>query len=249
MEQTKWIKLMSSSEFAERCKTCDTVIIPVGATEVYGPHMPLGSDIIVAQAVAERVAEHVNALIGPSLEVGESYSLSKYPGTLYLRPETWKAVVEDYMTSLMQWGFKKFMFINGHAGNVPLIGQLCRPLERNLGIKVAQVDWWRFTQKYALGVCDTEGWMCHGHASECGTSVMLYLHPDYVNMAKAEKVTPKEGDDYEKYGDFITYTVFNETTECGILGDATIATAEKGKLIVERCVDRIVEYMRAEFHC
>ena len=249
MEQTKWIKLLSSSEFAERCKTCDTVIIPVGATEVYGPHMPLGSDIIVAQAIAERVADHVNALIGPSLEVGESYSLSKYPGTLYLQPETWKAVVEDYMTSLMQWGFKKFMFINGHAGNVPIIGQLCRPLERNLGIKVAQVDWWRFTQKYALGVCDTEGWMCHGHASECGASVMLYLHPDYVNMAKAEKVTPKEGDDYEKYGDFITYTVFNETTECGILGDATIATAEKGRLIVEKCVDRIVEYMRAEFHC
>ena len=249
MENTKWIKLMSSSEFAQRCKTCDTVIIPVGATEVYGPHMPLGSDIIVAQAVAERVADKVNALIGPSLEVGESYSLSKYPGTLYLRPETWKAVVEDFMTSLMKWGFKNFLFINGHAGNVPIIGQLCRPMERDLGIKVAQVDWWRFTQKHALGVCDTEGWMCHGHASECGTSVMLYLHPDYVNMDKAEKVTPKEGDDYEKYGDFITYTVFNETTECGILGDATIATAEKGRKIVESCVDRIVEYMRDEFHC
>lgn len=249
MEQTKWIKLMSSSEFAEACKQCDTVIIPVGATEVYGPHMPLGSDSIVAQAIAERVAERVNALIGPSLEVGESYSLSKYPGTLYLRPETWKAVAEDYMVSLMQWGFKKFMFINGHAGNVPIIGQLCRPLERKYGIKVAQVDWWRFTQKFALGVCDTTGWMCHGHASECGTSVMLYLHPDYVNMEKAKKVTPKEGKDYEKYGDFITYTVFNETTECGILGDATIATAEKGKCIVEKCVDRIVEYMQNEFHC
>ena len=55
MENTNWIKLMSSSEFAERKKTCDTVIIPVGATEVYGPHMPMGSDIIVAQDVAEDV--------------------------------------------------------------------------------------------------------------------------------------------------------------------------------------------------
>ena len=55
MENTNWIKLMSSSEFAERKKTCDTVIIPVGATEVYGPHMPMGSDIIVAQDVAERL--------------------------------------------------------------------------------------------------------------------------------------------------------------------------------------------------
>ena len=117
---------MSSSEFDEKRKTCDTVIIPVGATEVYGPHLPMGSDILVAQAVAEKVADQVNAMIGPSLEVGESYSLSKYPGTLYLRPETWKSVVEDFMVSLMKWGFKKFMFINGHAGNVPIIGQLDR---------------------------------------------------------------------------------------------------------------------------
>ena len=249
MENTKWIKCMSSSEFDEKRKTCDTVIIPVGATEVYGPHLPMGSDILVAQAVAEKVAEKVNAMIGPSLEVGESYSLSNYAGTLYLRPEPWKAVVDDYMISLMKWGFKKFMFINGHAGNVPIIGQLCRPMERDLGIKVAQVDWWRFTQKHALGVCDTEGWMCHGHASECGTSVMLYLYPELVDMNKAEKVTPKEGEDYEKYGDFITYTVFNETTESGTLGDATIATAEKGKDVVESCIERIVKYMKEEFNC
>ncbi len=249
MEQSKWIKFLSSSEFDEKRKTCKTVILPVGATEVYGPHMPLGSDIIVAQDIAVLVAECTNALVGPSLEVGESYSLSKYPGTLFLRPETWKMVISDYMTSLMKWGFTQFMFINGHAGNVPIIGQLCRPLERDFGIKVAQVDWWRFTRAKAIGICDTEGWMCHGHASECGTSVMLYLHPEYVNMAKAQKVTPKEGDNYEKFGDIITYTLFNETTESGILGDATIATAEKGKKIVERCVNRIVDYMKKEFHC
>lgn len=249
MENTNWIKFMSSSEFDERRKTCDTVILPVGATEVYGPHLPMGSDILVAQALAEKVAEKVNAMIGPSLEVGESYSLTKYPGTLFLRPETWEMVVGDYMESLMRQGFKKFMFINGHAGNVPLIGHLCRPLERERGIKTAQVDWWRFAQKAALDVCDTTGWMCHGHASECGTSVMMYLYPETVEFQKALKVTPKEGPDYDKWGDFVTYTVFNETTECGILGDATLATREKGAYIVEKSVDRIVEYMRAEFGC
>lgn len=249
MQNTNWIKLMSSTEFAERKKTCDTVIIPVGAIEVYGPHMPMGSDIICAQDIAERVAERVNAMIGPSLEVGESYSLTKYPGTLYIRPSTWTAIIEDYMTSLLHLGFKNFMFINGHAGNVPMVGQVCRPLERELGIKCAQVDWWRFTRNQALGVCETTGWMCHGHASECGTSVMLHLHPEYVDMSKAEKVTPKEGDEYEKYGDIIDFTVFNETTENGILGDATIATAEKGKEVVERCVARIAEYMQWKFNC
>lgn len=249
MENTNLIKLMSSTEFDERRKNCDTVIIPLGAIEVYGPHMPLGSDIIVAQAIAERVAEKVNAMIGPCLEVGESYSLSKYPGTMYLTPDTWTAVIKDYMNSLMKWGFKNFMFINGHAGNVPLVGHVCRPLERELNIKTAQVDWWRFTQEKSIGVCKNTGWMAHGHASECGTSVMMHLHPNYVEFQKAEKITPKEGEEYEKYGDFVTYTVFNETTENGILGDATIASPEKGKVIVEKCVNRIVEYMRDEFEC
>ena len=249
MENTKYIRLMSSSEFDEMRKSCDTVIIPVGATEVYGPHMPLGSDIIAAEGVARLVADRVNAVIGPSIEVGESYSLSLYPGTMYLKPETFSAVVSDYMDSLLQWGFKNFMFINGHVGNVPLIGHICRPLERKHGIKTAQVDWWRFTQEKAVGICQYTGWMAHGHASECGTSVMLYLHPEYVNFAKARKVMPKEGEDYNKYQDFIDYTVFNETTECGILGDATVATAEKGKAIVDKCVERITEYMQSRFGC
>ncbi|MGI6177903.1 MAG: creatininase family protein [Eubacterium sp.] len=249
MKNTNWIMYMSSSEFAERKQTCDTVIVPVGATEVYGPHMPMGSDIIVAKDVAGMVADKVNAMIGPSLEVGESYSLTKYPGTMYLRPSTWSAVFKDYMDNLIRLGFKNILIINGHAGNVPIIGQICRPLEREYGIKTAQVDWWRFTQKQALGVCETEGWMCHGHASECGTSVMLYLHPDYVDMSKAARVTPKEGDKYGEYDDFIEYTVFNETTECGILGDATIATAEKGEQIINKCVNRIVEFMKDRFGC
>lgn len=249
MENTKWIKLMSSSEFDEKRKSCNTVIIPVGAIEVYGPHMPMGSDIIVAQDIAERVADKVNAMIGPSLEVGESYSLSLYPGTLYLKPETWSMVISDYMESLLKWGFANFMFINGHAGNVPLVGHVCRPLERKLGIKTAQVDWWRFTQDKALGICENTGWMAHGHASECGTSVMMHLHPDYVEFHKAERVTPMEGESYEKFGDFVDYTVFNKTTENGILGDATVATPQKGKAIVEKCVERIAEYMKSQFNC
>lgn len=249
MENTKYIKYMSSTEFAEMRKKCDTVIIPVGAIEVYGPHMPLGSDIIVAQRVSELVAEPVNAVIGPCLEVGESFSLTKYPGTLYLRPETFKAVIEDYIVALHAQGMSKFMFINGHAGNVPFIGNVARPLERGGKIKVAQVDWWRFTHDKALGVCEYTGWMAHGHASECGTSVMLHLFPQYVEFRKAMKVTPLEGDEFGKYDDFVDYTVFNETTENGILGDATVASAEKGRAIVEKCVARIVAYMRDKFGC
>ena len=81
MKNTNWLKEMSWTEFDERRKNCDTVIIPGGAIEVYGPHMPLGSDSIVSAAICELVAQKVNAVIGPMIEVGESASLYQFPGT------------------------------------------------------------------------------------------------------------------------------------------------------------------------
>lgn len=248
MKETNWIKLMSTWEFAERKAHCDTVIIPVGATEGYGPHLPMGSDILVAQKIAELAAKQVNAMIGPSIEIGESYSLGNFPGTICLKPDTWAHVFHDVMESLVKWEFKNFMIINGHAGNVPLVGHVVRTMQDKYDIKCAQIDWWRFTQAKGEGILENSGWMAHGHASECGTSVLLYLYPEYVDMEKAKKAVPaREG--FTRDADIITYVPFNKTAPEALLGDATIGSAKKGELIVEKCVNRIVEYMRSEFKC
>ena len=119
------MKEMTSAELAEAIKNgTDTVIIPGGAYEVYGPQLPLGSDTIVSLAVCERVAAKTNAIIGPCFEVGESASLYQFPGTIKIMPDTYYRVMEDIIDSLAHWGFKNFMFINMHAGNVPIISQL-----------------------------------------------------------------------------------------------------------------------------
>ena len=248
MKNTNWLKKMSWTEFDERRKTCDTVIVPGGAIEVYGPHMPLGSDSIVSAAICELVAQKVNAVIGPMIEVGESASLYQFPGTVKIMPETYAAITRDIMNSMIKWGFKNFMFINMHAGNVPIIGQIAREYQREYGIHCAQIDWWRFTQPNTTDICKNSGWMAHGHASECGTSVMMYLHPEYVDTTKIELVkaqNPKFG----KFPDVVTYYEFRDNTYNGILGDATLASPEKGKAIVEKCVNRIVEFMKFEFGC
>ena len=90
--------------------------------------------------------------------------------------------------------------------------------------------------------------MAHGHASECGTSIMLYLHPELVDMSKAKKSTPVHPH-FGKYPEMITYYEVAQTTESGVLGDPEIATREKGEAIVGKCVDRIAEYMHFEFGC
>lgn len=237
---------MSYQEFALRIKETDTVIVPTGAVEVYGPHLPMGADCIAAQAIAERVAERTGALIAPMINVGESSALTCFPGTFTLKRETFQTVLDEVFLTLIKYGFKRFLFVTGHAGNVDAISYLARIYQTKYGILCGQVDWWRFANVNGTDVFELSGYMAHGHASECGTSVMMYLRPDLVKREAAVKVEPKS-DAYTAYTDFIRYIPFDAKTENGIIGDATLGSKEKGKQIVETCVNRIVEYMKHEF--
>ncbi|MFE1629143.1 creatininase family protein [Brevibacillus reuszeri] len=89
MTSTNYMKEMSWTTFVERTKETDLVLLPTGACEVYGPHLPLGSDLLVATKIAEKVATRVNAIIGPALEVGDSSALDDFPGTITIRPESY----------------------------------------------------------------------------------------------------------------------------------------------------------------
>lgn len=238
---------MSWTDFDQRRKDTDTILIPTGAVEIYGPHLPMGADGIAAMAIAERVAEKTGALIAPLLPLGESSALTCYPGTLTLSRETFQIMINEVFLQLINYGFKNFMFITGHAGNVDPISYYCRKYQTEYGIKCGQVDWWRFTNANGSNVFELSGYMAHGHASECGTSVMLYLRPELVDMEKATRVVPA-GDLNTNYTDFVRYIPLNTRTPNAIVGDATLGTAEKGKQIVEKCVGRIVAYMQYEFH-
>ena len=244
-KHTDWIKEMSWTEFRDRKATCDTVIIPGGAIEVYGPHLPLGTDSLVSWKMCELLAERTGAMIGPTIEAGESDVLFNFPGTVRIRPHTYELVMRDIIESMIKWGFKNFLFLNMHAGNVPIITQLCREYQRSAGIKCAQIDWWRFTQPNTKDICEYSGWMAHGHASECGTSLMLYLWPELVDETKFDcvKLDPK----FSRYPDIITYDPFENKTSSGILGDATAASREKGEKIVNACLDRMEQFMKEYF--
>lgn len=229
-KNTNYLKEMSWTEFVERKKTTDFVIIPAGAFEVYGPHLPLGTDTLVSVKIAELLAERVSALIGPTFEVGDSKALEKFPGTITIKPESFKEYLWDTVKSLEKWGFKKFLFINTHNGNVPLITQISRDLQDNPEIECAQVDYWRFIQNHCDGIIES-GALAHGHASETGTSIMLHLYPELCDLDKVVNEPPKIVDNFK---DIIQYKDFSLKTDSGTIGDATIGTKEKGEKLVER---------------
>ena len=240
------IQDMSWVEFDARRKGTDTGLIPTGAVEIYGPHLPMGSDSIVAEALCLALAERTGALVAPNIQMGDSSMLMDYPGTLPLRRTTYEAAIDDLSSTLIGYGFKNLMYINGHAGNVEIVSSLARRYQRQHGVRCGQIDWWRFAAANAEGILDLKGYMAHGHASECGTSILLHLRPDLVDMSRATKILPTS-DAYEKFTDVIRYIPFGSKTPNATIGDATIATAEKGRALFEKCADRIADYMRHEF--
>ncbi|MDR2103363.1 MAG: creatininase family protein [Treponema sp.] len=239
------IRLMSWTEFDERRKSTDLVIVPTGSVEAYGPHLPLASDSLAALGIARKVAELTGALISPPVDMGESSSILGFPGTFTLKKETFQQVVDELVTQLINYGFQRFLFVTGHGGNVDTINYLAKKYRRQHNVRCGQVDWWRFAAQNDEGIFQEKGVMCHGHASECGTSVLLYLYPELVHMERAVRREPKETSG-TSFSGIIRYDFLEEKTDCAIIGDPTKAAAEKGARIVDRCVSRIVEYIEQE---
>jgi len=237
---TNYIRKLSGKQYYSRIKNNPTVIITTGACEIYGPQLPMGSDLLAAQAIAERVAEKTGAVIAPTIECGESSALESFSCTFALP----RKILEDYLqwlvSKLIDDGMKNFIFITGHAGNVDTVNYIVKKfLNGHDDLKAVQIDWWRFTQANCEGIFDFSGPMCHGHASECGTSVFLHLYPELVDKNELTRVAPKAGNEFKE---FIQYAKFTDRTPNGSIGDSTTATAEKGCELVNRCVNRIVEY-------
>lgn len=238
------IREMSFKEFRNRKELTDLVLIPTGSVEVYGPHLPMGTDGIVASEIAELVAGQTGALIAPTIELGESSALASFPETFPMERKILEEYLENLFQMLIRYGMKRFLFITGHAGNVDTISYLCKKFkDAHKDIKCGQIDWWRFAGANSGDMLQYKGYMAHGHASECGTSVMLYLRPELVQMEQAACIDRQIKTDFP---DIIQYPEFTDRTSNGIIGDATAATAEKGRAVVEHCVGRIVEYVKRE---
>jgi creatinine amidohydrolase len=220
----------------------DLVLIPLGAVEVYGPHLPLGADGIATSELAKRVAEVIPAFVAPLIPVGYSAALDEFPGTLSVQPSSLVAYTRDIAESFINWGCRRILFLNGHAGNVPYLNELARTLTDDHGVRCAQIDWWRFIQPLVEDLVESDI-LPHGHASEFGTSVMLHLAPDHVKNERAVRTPPSTTDSFP---DFHRPGSYRELTPTGVLGDGTLGSAEKGAETMRRAVERIVTFLKSE---
>jgi creatinine amidohydrolase len=238
---------MSWPEVKEALQTVRVALIAVGSTEQHGPNLALQADTAQAHAFATRLAErfYPHVILAPPLHVGISDHHMHFPGSLTLRPETFYAFLHDVIESLKQHGLKKFLLVNGHGGNAATLGMSLVRLKRELGVEVAHLDFYTLAPEAAKEYVVSEVW---GHACEIEVSMSMYLAPHIVKTAHLAKgdvkgypYTLNPGGGSRKIG--YPYS-FETITANGCLGDATQASQDKGRVMIEACLERAAEFLR-----
>ena len=233
---------MNFKDFQAEFKDPKTIIIPAGACEVWGPHTPLGVDAIMAEEVANRLAARMGFIVGPTVPVGDS-SMIWGPGTIKVRPESFKMYLEDICQSLIRHGAKRFCFVSPHMGNLAIISQLAWKMKLENDVDSCIFDLWRIIQPVTREnkILDDDSPLAHAHASEAGTSCVMYVRPDLVKMDRLQKVAPSIQNDYPEFQQFVPFACYGDEY---MVGDSTTASAEKGRRIIEATLDRMVAFLK-----
>lgn len=219
-----------------------TALLPIGATEVHGDHLPLGTDTFLADRLCRKIEEQLgsaNCLVLPCIPYGQVWSLRDCPGSIHIPDEVLTPYISEIGFSLERAGVRRLAIINSHVGNLGAIKAAARRLMENSSVKV-----YTFTYPGAdemiRGVCTAP--MPHKgyfHACEIETSYMLYLCPEQVKMEKAICQYPEFPEEFD-----YTPIRWTDVMDRTVLGDATAATREKGRQILEHVVNQICRILQ-----
>ncbi|MGH7366510.1 MAG: creatininase family protein [Candidatus Rokuibacteriota bacterium] len=220
-----------------------TIILPLGATEQHGRHLPLSVDTEIAGRLAEAVAARLaRCLVAPVVPLGCSAHHLAFAGSMSLSQDTLARVIVESCQSLALHGFRRILVVSGHAGNVPAMRQAVENLGTPDGYRVeAFADWGRYRAPlYAVGA---ESGMTPSqigsHAGHYETSLMLRMRPSLVRMTEARR--GHIGEPAES-GARLRAEGMQALSEIGVIGDPRESTAELGDRYFEAMVGAMVDY-------
>ncbi|MDP4088498.1 MAG: creatininase family protein [Bacillota bacterium] len=157
-------------------KEKDTVMIPIGSIECHGRHMPVGTDMLIPDKIAELVEEKSDILIVPTIPFGACQSLAPFPGTIHIDSEVLYLYVRQIVDSLYRHGARKIIFLNGHGGNVSTLERIGLEYEEK-GVMTVLLNWW-------LMAWDMNPEWKGGHGGGEETAAIMGIDPSLVDYSE-----------------------------------------------------------------
>jgi creatinine amidohydrolase len=257
----KTLTEMSSAEVAAALEVTRTLLLPVGATEDHGAHLPLGTDAFEAREICRRAAKKLAAagcpvVVGPTIPFGVSPFHMGFAGTVTLTSSTLILVIKEVATSLYRHGFRNICLVHGHDGNLPQMMVAAQDLVAETDdLTVVVMNWMvELAKAYAAGLGRSRKGESHGGEGE--TARLLVTHPELVDPAKGKAFYLADDDlrriqspEHMKAGGGLFYPTrsYKDLTPVGSIGDPTLATVEVGERGYDAIVDWIARIVARDF--
>lgn len=221
------------------------VVVPVGAIEQHGPHLPVNTDISDAWAVATRLSQTCDdppVLVAPAVPWGVSHYHMVFPGTLTLTVETFAELLLELVRSIARNSFRRIVILNGHGGNGATIETVATRANAE-GIDVLPITFWNLVPQTMIDLSEADGGHI-GHAGELETSLQLHLQPERVDRAALEQPLGRALEEVGLVQGVYWPPRLPEEAPDGVYGLAHTGSAEKGERFLVAVVERLAELLR-----
>jgi creatinine amidohydrolase len=217
----------------------DLALVPVGSTEQHGPHAPLGTDAVTAEAVAEAGADAYagEVVVSPAVPVGVAAEHRQFTGTLWVSPDTFRRYVRETVASLAHHGWDRVVLVNGHGGNIAALREVAGNITREDDAYAVPFTWFDAVGEYSDEM---------GHGGPLETALLRHVAPELVAEERVEAAREGASDGW---GDWVSYSnlAFDsaEFTENGVVGDPAEGDAEMGAELLELAGEALAELLAA----
>jgi len=243
---------LSTREFHELDMEKIIAVIPIGAVEQHGPHLPVRVDAAINAGILQHAVglmpETLPVLIMPELAIGKSNEHLEFPGTISLPYDVLGRVWFEVAKSAWRAGVRKVIFLNAHGGQPQLMEIVCRELRVDLQMLAVGASWSRIIDSSDLYDAQERKHGIHGGESE--TSVMLHLHADLVHMQHAENFVPssvamERGNSLLSPEGAVGFGwQAQDLHAAGVAGNAAAADAARGRLEIDRAARALIQLIQ-----
>lgn len=243
MSQSREIGSLTAGEFQSMLSEDSILVQPLGALEQHGPHLPLATDTIIAEAIAfgavqRAVTRGIDAWLLPSMSLSKSNEHSWSPGTISMSAQTMQSIIMDIGRSVSNTRCRKILFLNGHGGNSSLLAMMNRELRLEFDLMTFLAHPMLPADQGGVPAAVEHGMGVHGGHDE--TSLMLHLRPDLVHMEFARRSIPEVllSMKHVRFGGTVQFGwLSNDFDQSGVIGDPTGADESHGARAFEAAVE------------